>query len=219
MLNALQDQVPTPDLVASRARIAAAADEERRRLVRDLHDGAQPHLVHTIITLKLALRALEDEDGDVSALVAAALEHAERATAELRELARGILPSALVRNGLRAGVHVLAARSPIPVAIDMSLGRLPATAEATAYFVIAEALTNVVKHSHAQRATVSARIADDVLLVDVSDDGVGGARLEGSGLVGLCDRLAAVEGILRLVSPPDGGTILSAAIPLARWTG
>jgi signal transduction histidine kinase len=209
MLDVLQDQ---PDLVASRARIVAAADEERRRLVRDLHDGAQPHLVNTIITLKLALRALEDEDA--SALVAAALDHAERATLELRELARGILPSALVRNGLRAGVETLAARTPLPVEIDVFVGRLPAAVEATAYFVVAEALTNVVKHACATRARVAARIDAGALLVDVADDGIGGARPDGSGLVGLADRLAAVEGRLRVESPADGGTLVAVAIPL-----
>ena len=211
MLDALQDQ---PDLVASRARIVAAADEERRRLVRDLHDGAQPHLVNTIITLKLALRALEDEDEDASALVAAALDHAERATLEMRELARGILPSALVRNGLRAGVETLAARTPLPVEIDVFVGRLPAAVEATAYFVVAEALTNVVKHACATRASVAARIDAGALLVDVSDDGIGGARPDGSGLVGLADRLAAVEGRLRIESAANCGTLVTVAIPL-----
>jgi signal transduction histidine kinase len=213
MLDVLQDQ---PDLVASRARIVAAADEERRRLVRDLHDGAQPHLVNTIITLKLALRALEDEDEDedASALVAAALDHAERATLELRELARGILPSALVRNGLRAGVETLAARTPLPVEIDVFVGRLPAAVEATAYFVVAEALTNVVKHACATRARVAARIDAGALLVDVADDGIGGARPDGSGLVGLADRLAAVEGRLHLESAANCGTLVAVAIPL-----
>jgi signal transduction histidine kinase len=213
MLEALQDQ---PDLVASRARIVAAADEERRQLVRDLHDGAQPHLVNTIITLKLALRALEDEDEDedASALVAAALDHAERATLELRELARGILPSALVRHGLRAGVQTLAARTPLPVEIDVFVGRLPAAVEATAYFVVAEALTNVVEHACATRAGVAARIDAATLLVDVFDNGIGGARPDGSGLVGLADRLAAVEGRLRVESPADGGTLVAVAIPL-----
>jgi signal transduction histidine kinase len=211
MLDVLQDQ---PDLVASRARIVAAADEERRRLVRDLHDGAQPHLVNTIITLKLALRALEDEDEDASALVAAALDHVERATLELRELARGILPSALVRNGLRAGVETLAARIPVPVDIDVFVGRLPAAVEATAYFVVAEALTNVVKHACATRAGVAARIDAGTLLVDVFDNGIGGAGPDGSGLIGLADRLAAVEGRLRVESPVDGGTLVAVAIPL-----
>jgi signal transduction histidine kinase len=211
MLDVLQDQ---PDLVASRARIVAAADEERRRLVRDLHDGAQPHLVHTIITLKLALRALDDEDEDASALVAAALDHAEQATLELRELARGILPSALVRKGLRAGVETLAARTPLPVEIDVFVGRLPAAVEATAYFVVAEALTNVVKHACATRAGVAARIDAGALLVDVFDNGIGGAKPDGSGLVGLADRLAAVEGRLRVESPADGGTLVAVAIPI-----
>jgi signal transduction histidine kinase len=211
MLHALQVQ---PDLAASRARIVAAADEERRRLVRDLHDGAQPHLVNTIITLKLALQALEDEDEDASALVTAALDHAERATLELREVARGILPSALVRSGLRAGVRTLAARAPVPVDVDVPVGRLPAAVEATAYFVVAEALTNVVKHARAQRAAVSAQVDDGMLLLEVADDGVGGARTDRSGLIGLGDRLAAVDGRLRIESSADGGTLIAVAIPL-----
>jgi signal transduction histidine kinase len=214
---ALQDQPDTPDLGASRARIVAAADEERRRLVRDLHEGAQPHLVNTIITLKLALRALEDEDEDASALVAAALDHAERATGELRELARGILPAALARSGLRAGVAALASRTPVPIEISVLVGRLPAVIEATAYFVVAEALANVVRHASAERAAVAAHIEDDVLHIDVSDDGVGGVRPDGSGLVGLGDRLAALGGGLRVESPPDGGTLVSAVIPLGLW--
>jgi signal transduction histidine kinase len=211
MLHALQVQ---PDLAASRARIVAAADEERRRLVRDLHDGAQPHLVNTIITLKLALRALEDEDEDASALVTAALDHAERATLELRELARGILPSALVRSGLRAGVQTLAARAPVPVDVDVSVSRLPAAIEATAYLIVAEALTNVVKHARAQRAAVTARVDDGMLLLEVADDGVGGARADRSGLIGLGDRLAAVDGRLWIESPDNGGTLVAVAIPL-----
>jgi signal transduction histidine kinase len=202
------------ELTASRARVVAATDEERRRVVRDLHDGAQQRLVHTIVTLKLALRALKPDREPACELVAEALEQAERANVELRELAHGILPAALTRGGLRAGLDALASRMPVPVEIDAPAGRLPTAIEATAYFVAAEALTNVAKHARAGRVEVTAQIRDGTLMVQVRDDGVGGARPGGSGLVGLADRLAALDGRLRIDSPPDGGTLLAATIPL-----
>jgi signal transduction histidine kinase len=201
------------DLAASRARIVAAADEERRRVVRDLHDGAQQRLVHTVVTLKLARRALEDDPGGAPALADEALRHAVEATAELRELAHGILPSVLTRGGLRAGVMALASRMPVPVDNRVSVERLPRAVEATAYFVVAEALTNVAKHSQAHRVAVTARVEDGTLQVQVRDDGIGGARPDGSGLLGLVDRLAVLEGSLRVESPPAGGTLIAAAIP------
>jgi signal transduction histidine kinase len=201
-------------LAASRARIVAATDEERRRVVRDLHDGAQQRLVHTVLTLKLARQALQNEEKDAPALLTEALHHAERATAELRELAHGILPAVLTQGGLRAGVDALASRVPVPVENGVSVGRLPAAVEATAYFVVAEALTNVAKHARAGRAAVTARVEDGTLRVQVRDDGVGGARPDGSGLLGLADRLAALNGQLRVESPADGGTLVAADIPL-----
>ena len=202
------------EVAASRARIVAATDEERRRVARDLHDGAQQRLVHTIVTVKLAQRALQGEEENVHALLTMALDHAEQATAELRELAHGILPAVLTQGGLRAGVDALASRMPVPVEIDVSVGRLPTAVEATAYFVIAEALTNVAKHARAAHAEVTVRIEDVTLGVQVRDDGVGGARADGSGLLGLADRLAALDGELRVESPADGGTLVAAAIPL-----
>jgi signal transduction histidine kinase len=202
------------ELAASRARIVAATDEERRRVVRDLHDGAQQRLVHTVVTLKLARRALENEGGGGPALVTEALKHAEEATAELRELAHGILPSVLTRGGLRAGVIALASRMAVPVEIGVSVDRLPPAVEATAYFIVAEALTNVAKHAHAQRAQVTARVTDSALQVQVRDDGVGGARPDGSGLLGLGDRLSVLDGSLRVHSPADGGTLVAAVIPI-----
>jgi PAS domain S-box-containing protein len=204
------------DLAASRARVVAAADEERRRVVRDLHDGAQQRLVHTVITMKLARRALQHGDGSASALVTEAIEHAEQATADMRELAHGILPAVLTRGGLRAGVQALASRMPVPVESNVSVGRLPAGVEATAYFVVAEALTNVAKHARAHGATVLAGVEDCTLRVRVRDDGVGGARPDGSGLVGLADRLAVLGGRLQVDSPADGGTLVAADIPLPR---
>jgi PAS domain S-box-containing protein len=202
------------ELAASRARIVAAADEERRRVVRDLHDGAQARLVHTVVTLNLARRALDADAGDAGPLLAEAAQHAEQATTELRELSHGILPAALVRHGLPAGVEALASRSQLPVEIDVSVDRLPAAIEATAYFVVAEALTNVAKHARARSAAVSAHVEDGCLSVRVRDDGVGGARREGSGLIGLADRLAALDGRLAVESPPEGGTLIEAVIPL-----
>jgi signal transduction histidine kinase len=203
------------DLAASRARIVAAADEERRRVVRDLHDGAQQRLVHTVITLNLARQALEQGSERTSVLLDEAFDHAQRATAEVRELAHGILPSALTHGGLRAGVDALSSRMPVPVASEVSVDRLPSAVEATAYFVVAEALTNVAKHARAEHAEVTARVEHEVLRVRVRDDGVGGARPEGSGLVGLADRLAALDGRLEIESPAEGGTLVAATIPLA----
>jgi signal transduction histidine kinase len=191
----------------------AAADEERRRVVRDLHDGAQQRLVHTVITLKLASRAFKAGD-DGLLLLAEALDQAEHATEELRELSHGVLPAVLARGGLRAGVEALASRTPVPVDIRVSTGRLPAPIEATGYFVAAEALTNVAKHSRATRAEVTAAVDDRTLRVRVSDDGVGGAQPEGPGLVGLADRVAALDGRFRVESPERGGTLIAADIPL-----
>ncbi len=202
------------ELAASRARVVATGDKERRRVVRDLHDGAQQRLVHTIITLQLARRAVQNEGEDAAALLTEALDHAEQATAELRELAHGILPAALTNGGLRAGVDALASRMPMPVESGVSVGRLPAAVEATAYFVIAEALTNVAKHARAEHATVTARVEDGTLVVHVRDDGVGGAQRNGSGLTGLTDRLAALDGELRVESPANRGTVVAATIPL-----
>jgi signal transduction histidine kinase len=202
------------EVAASRARIVTATDDERRRVVRDLHDGAQQRLVHTVVTLKLTQRAVQTREQDVPALVGEALDNAEQAMGELRELAHGILPVALTQGGLRAGVDALASRMSVPIEIDVTVGRLPAAIEATAYFVVAEALTNVAKHAHSRHAEVTARVADGALELQVRDDGVGGARPDGGGLIGLADRLAAVDGELRVDSPADNGTLVTAAIPL-----
>jgi len=203
-------------LAGSRARIVAAADESRRRIERDLHDGAQQRLVHAVIVLKLGLRALANAEPNAGELVAEALRHAEQANAELRELAHGILPAALTRGGLRAGVQALLSRVSLPVSVDVSVERLPAGIEATAYFVISEALTNVVKHAGARGARVTARVDGAQLRVEVGDDGVGGARaVEGSGLGGLADRVAALNGRLVLESPSDGGTRVCALLPVS----
>ncbi len=211
---ALANAESRAELMASRARIVAAADEERRRVVRDLHDGAQQRLVHTILTLKLACDALEQAQQGIPELVRDALDNAERANVELRELAHGILPTVLIRGGLSAAVSELASRMQVPVETDVIVDRLPAAVEATAHFVVAEALTNVAKHARAGHAEVVARIEAGTLLVQVRDDGVGGARPAGSGLMGLADRLAALDGRLRIESPADGGTLVAAVIPV-----
>jgi signal transduction histidine kinase len=151
---------------------------------------------------------------DLPALLDEALKNAERAKNELRELAHGILPAELAERGLRAGVETLAARMQVPVDNGVTVDRLPKAVESTAYFVVAEALTNVAKHARARRAAVTARVEDGALRVRVRDDGVGGAHPGGSGLLGLADRLAAVDGEFRVESPPDGGTLVAADIPV-----
>ena len=201
------------ELAASRARIVAATDEERQRVVRDMHDGAQSRLVHVMVTLKLARRALDGGRDGAAKLIDDALDHATRATSELRELAHGIHPVALRRGGLRPAVEDLTSRMPLPVELDVQVERLPAAVEATAYFVVAEALTNVRKHSRAKHAAVTARVEDDALRLQVRDDGVGGARTDGSGLVGLSDRLSVLGGTLEVESPPARGTVITATLP------
>jgi signal transduction histidine kinase len=202
-------------LTASRARVLAAADDARRRVVRDLHDGAQQRLVHTIVTLKLARQALGAGRPDAEALVAEALGHADEAITELRELSHGILPSTLLRGGLGAAVDAVASRLDLAVDVDISTGRLPRDIEASAYFIVAEALTNVVKHAGASRALVSAAVDDGGLRVEVRDDGVGGANAEGYGLVGIADRVDALGGELTIESGNGGGTVLVARLPLS----
>ena len=202
-------------LMASRARLLTAGDEARRRVVRDLHDGAQQRLVHTIVTLKLAQRAFRDEDGRAESLLSEALDHAEQGNRELRELAHGILPAVLTHGGLRAGVDAVVARLDLPVRVDVPAERLPAEIEASAYFIVAEALTNVVKHSHAGRAEVTASLEDATLRIEVRDNGAGGADPDGHGLVGMRDRVTTLGGRLEIESPAGGGTLVAATLPLA----
>ena len=202
------------DLAASQARIVAAADQERRRVVRDLHDGAQQRLVHTIVTLTLAQQALQASDEQAPSLVGEALEHARQGNTELRELAHGILPAVLTRGGLRAGIYAVLSRLDLPVDLDVPAERFPPEIEASAYFIVAEALTNVVKHAHAEHAEVSAFVEDGTLRVEIRDDGIGGADPDGQGLVGISDRVTALGGRLDIDSPPGGGTRLAATLPL-----
>jgi PAS domain S-box-containing protein len=204
-------------LAASRARVVAATTEERRRIVRDLHDGAQQRLVHAVVTLKLALQELESGDGNVEALVREALDEATGANSELRELVHGILPSVLTKGGLRAAVEALVERNPLEVTVDVSPERLPSAIEATAYFFVSEALTNALKHADARGAEVTAHVKDGGLRVEVRDDGAGGADpRRGSGLTGLRDRVEALGGTIEIRSPRGGGTSVVARIPVGR---
>jgi signal transduction histidine kinase len=205
-------------LTASRARVVATADETRRRLQRDVHDSAQQRLVHTVITLRLARNAIAAGHGAVE-LVEEALRNAERANSELRDVVRGILPAALINGGLRAGLESLAGGLALPVDIRVPVPRLPTHIETTAYFIVAEALTNVTKHAQATRATVEVTLPADMLMIDVRDDGVGGADpARGTGLVGLFDRVEAADGTLTVTSPAGRGTTVHAELPLQSAT-
>ncbi|HYM58534.1 MAG TPA: histidine kinase [Solirubrobacteraceae bacterium] len=194
---------------------STAVELEGRRLERDLHDGAQQRLVSLSLTLRLAQARVATDPVAAGGLVAAAQEELTLALAELRELARGIHPVVLSDRGLDAALKALAGRSPVPVTLAaMPDGRLPEAVEAAAYFVVAEALTNVVKYADASQATVSVTRHNGTAVVEVTDDGVGGAdpRL-GTGLRGLADRVAALDGRLALQSEPGRGTRLRAEIP------
>jgi signal transduction histidine kinase len=202
------------ELDASRARIVQAGDAARRRLERDLHDGAQSRLVALALTLRLARMGV-GEQTDSAALLDTCIDELRLSLDELRDLARGIHPAVLSDRGLQPAVRALAARAPLPVDIvGGPTGRLPAAVETAAYFVVSEALTNVCKYARAGHATVRVERVDGRLLVDVSDDGVGGASAElGSGLRGLSDRVSALSGTLELSSPPGRGTRLHAELP------
>jgi PAS domain S-box-containing protein len=201
-------------LAASRTRLLTAGDDARRRVVRDLHDGAQQRLVHAIINLKLAAQALPANGDEAALRVAEARTHTELGTEALRELAHGILPAALTNGGLRAGLDAVAARLEVPVQLDVPRERFAAEIEASAYFVVAEALTNVVKHANAKHAEVRAFIEDGTLQVHVRDDGTGGADPGGHGLVGLADRVTALGGRLAVRDAAGGGTLVAASMPL-----
>ena len=201
------------ELRVSRRRIVEASDEARRQIERDLHDGAQQHLVGLALELRL-LRTRVD-DPELAAEVDRMAERLATALAELRELARGIHPVVLTRSGLDPAIRVVADRVPLPVDCDVTVAeRLAPAVEAAAYFVVAEGLTNVAKYAEASRAWVTVRPTGDGIEVVVGDDGVGGATIDaGSGLRGLADRIAAVDGTLAISSPRGGGTRLIAHIP------
>jgi signal transduction histidine kinase len=213
---AVSNATSRAQLVASRARVLSTADETRRRLQRDVHDGAQQRLTHTVITLQLARRALVQRDLPAAAgHVEEALRHARRATDDLREIVSGILPAALTRSGLRGGVESLLADQPLTVDAAVDVPRMAVEVETTAYFVIAEALANIVKHANAGRAWVRAGLRAGVLHIEVGDDGAGGARVgAGTGLTGLFDRVEARGGRLQVTSPPGAGTTIEATLPV-----
>jgi signal transduction histidine kinase len=200
---------------ASRARIVEAGDSERRRLERDLHDGAQQRLVTLSLALAMARDRATQADPALGALIESASKEAREAITELRELARGLHPAVLTQTGLAGAVQALVERSPVPTTIiEVPQQRFSAAVEATTYFVVSEALANVAKHAHASTACVTIRTLPDRLVVTVSDDGTGGATPDGgSGLRGLSDRVAAAGGRLRIDSPPGAGTCLEADIP------
>jgi signal transduction histidine kinase len=204
------------ELRDSRERMLRIGLEERRRLERDLHDGAQQRLVSMALELRLARARLQDDPAAAATLLAGATEELDAALGELRELARGIHPAVLSDRGLDTAVETLAHRAPLPVDVDrLPSERLPEAVELAAYFVVAEALTNVAKYAHASRASVSVERSNGRLVVAVSDDGVGGADPgSGTGLRGLADRIAVLEGRLDVDSPPGRGTTVTARIPV-----
>jgi signal transduction histidine kinase len=205
------------ELRASRARIVKAADQERRRLERDLHDGAQQHLVALALNLRLARAKLDKDPAEAAELLDETMAELAEATDELRELARGIHPAILTDRGLEAALDALAGRAPLPVELRVRPSeRLPAPVESAAYFVVAEALTNVARYADATRAEVDVERRNGRVVVEVRDDGVGGADpAAGSGLRGLGDRLAALDGRLEVSSPRGKGTIVRAEMPCA----
>jgi signal transduction histidine kinase len=205
-------------LESSRRAAVQAEAQTLRRLERDIHDGPQQRLVRLNMDLEAVARRLDDNPEKARPLVAEALEQSREALDELRALSRGIAPPILADRGLGPALAAAAARCPVEVSLDVALPpgqRLAAAVENTAYFVVTEALTNVAKHARATLCTVVVTADSDRVLVQVRDDGRGGAHLgKGHGLAGLADRLATVEGVLDVVSPPGGPTVLTAEIPL-----
>jgi len=209
-------QARIEELRASRSRLVEAGDAERRRLERDLHDGAQSRLVGLSLLLRAA-RTRAAGDGELEALLEQAQDELQTSLGELRELARGIHPAVLTEHGLALALDGLASRIPVPVTLEADTDeRLPGPVESAAYFVVSEALANVAKYARATQARVTIRRQNGRVTVDVVDDGVGGAdAARGSGLRGLADRVAALDGTLSLDSPPGRGTRLHAEIPCA----
>jgi signal transduction histidine kinase len=206
------------ELRASRVRLVNAGDAERRRLERDLHDGAQARLVGVNLLLS-RLKLMVEDDPDATEVVALAQSELRTGLAELRELARGIHPAVLTTHGLEPAVRALASRSAVPVAVDADPVDLPPPVRTAAYFVVSEALANVSKYAQASAATVSVHDAGDRVRVEVVDDGVGGADpSRGSGLSGLADRVAALEGTIAVDSPPGAGTRVCVELPYAART-
>jgi signal transduction histidine kinase len=211
------------ELTASRARIVAASDQTRRQIERDLHDGAQQRLVSLILELGMAQADVPTEEGELQMRLGDAIEQARDALKELRDLSRGIHPAILTDGGLGQALRALTRRSPIPVQLDQRIQeRLPDQVEISAYYIVAEALTNAAKHSGASVITVSTEVeeGDATLRVEVADDGVGGAEFSGgTGLLGLKDRVDALGGRIDLHSPRGRGTTLRVTLPIKRANG
>jgi signal transduction histidine kinase len=202
----------------SRARVVASADEARRQLQRDVHDGAQQRLVHAVIALKLARDAVEPGSA-AAGLVREALAHAEGASRALRDVLHAVLPESLTRRGLEAGLRSLVRDLAIPVDVRIAVPRLPVAVETTAYFVVAEALSNVVEHAAAEHADLRVELDGGTLVAEVRDGGRGGADpARGSGLTGLLDRVEAADGRLTVTSPAGGGTTVRAELPVRPGT-
>jgi signal transduction histidine kinase len=203
------------DLIASRARIVAAADDARRRLERDIHDGAQQRLISLGLKLRLAEESVPPDCDDLKTTVSEAVSGLTDVITELQEISRGIHPAILSTGGLAAGFKTLARRSPVPVNLDLAIEcRLPDSVEVAAYYVVAEALTNAAKHAQASEVKVRAHATDARLDVFISDDGIGGAdSRNGSGLIGIKDRIEVLGGRMHMASPPGGGTAIDITIP------
>jgi signal transduction histidine kinase len=204
------------ELRASRERIVAAGDAERRRLERNLHDGAQQRLVSVALQLRMIQSRIDTDPALAKRLVTSASDQLSKSLEELRELARGIHPSVL-NHGLKAALTSLASRSGVPTAVSFQApDRLPEAVELAAYFVACEALANVAKYAHATKASVRVSRRNGMAVIEISDDGVGGAdETAGTGLQGLADRVAALDGTLRILSAPGAGTVVTADLPCA----
>ncbi|MFC9762031.1 ATP-binding protein [Rhodococcus jostii] len=214
---AIANAATRAELIASRARIVAAADEARRRLERDLHDGAQQRLVSLGLEVRMAEGSVPAEWVDVREQLSAIASGLTGVSEDLRELSHGIHPAILSKGGLGSAVRTLARRSAVPVSLDVALeGRFTESVEVAAYYVVAEALTNAAKHAHASEVAVSLRAEEGTVRLVIRDDGVGGASSgAGSGLIGLHDRVEALGGHMRITSPPGHGTTLDITIPVA----
>jgi signal transduction histidine kinase len=205
------------ELIASRTRIVTAADDARRRLERDLHDGAQQRLISLALQLRTAEASVTSQQQELKEQLAQIISGLTAVSEELREISHGIHPAILSNGGLVPALKMLARRSTVPVTLDVAVDqRLPEPVEVAAYYLLAEALTNTAKHARASHVTVRAQTTDNYLRVSIRDDGIGGAdRLGGSGLIGLTDRVEALGGHIQIVSPTGKGTALHVTIPLS----
>jgi signal transduction histidine kinase len=209
------EEARVAELKAARTRIIAAEDATRRKIERDLHDGAQQRLVTLALTLRMVRARLDDDPAAAAPLLDEAIENLAGATADLRELARGIHPAVLTEQGLAAAVAVLASRTPVPVEVQCALSeRLSEPVEVAAYYVVAESLTNIARHSGATRASVRLSREPGCAVIEVEDDGIGGATPEaGSGISGVVDRIDALDGSVEVSSEPGRGTRIRVEIP------